>query len=178
MKLYRIIEHDAEQWHDNSTLYSTSLLLIVSVGLIFVYIVLIYNMRRYFRQEMKQEMRRLTVLFATFVFAYLLRSFYQIGLISYSYAHWVTEMAIRWYILNALPLIWDVLSILSILVLHRMSFRKSSEDRATQGRRRSLSPIEQSKDGNNTPKGRKSGSNYMRRSRMLKAGHYNDGGIP
>lgn len=36
-------------------------------------------------------------------------------------------MASRWYFVNGLPIIWDITSILSILVLHLMSFRSSTK---------------------------------------------------
>ena len=33
-------------------------------------------------------------------------------------------MITRWYFVNGLPIIWDITSILSILILHTMSFRQ------------------------------------------------------
>ena len=43
---------------------AASLLISWSIGLITAYVVLIYNMRKFFKEQMWNEMRRLTVLFA------------------------------------------------------------------------------------------------------------------
>lgn len=52
----------------------------VSLGLITTYAVLIYNMCKYFREQMRTEIKRLTILFASFIMAYVLRIIFQIGL--------------------------------------------------------------------------------------------------
>ena len=70
------LKRDLKQWHNNSAAMAASLLITCSVGLVTAYIVLIYNMRKYFKEQMRNEMRRLTVLFASFVLAYFLRSLY------------------------------------------------------------------------------------------------------
>lgn len=36
-------------------------------------------------------------------------------------------MVTRWYFVNSMPLIWDITSILSILILHKMSFSEPSK---------------------------------------------------
>lgn len=78
---------------------------------------------------MKSEMYRLTVLFATFVIAYTLRFVYQLGLGNKLYVRIVPNMVTRWYLVNAMPLIWDITSILSILILHKMSFSEENSSR-------------------------------------------------
>ena len=105
---------------------AASLLITCSVGLITAYVVLIYNMRKYFKEQMRNEMRRLTVLFASFVLAYLLRSLYQIGLMTSFYKELINSLVWRWYLIDVLPLIWDLASIVSILILHYTSFSDTS----------------------------------------------------
>ena len=81
-------------------------------------------MCKYFREQMRAEINRLSVLFASFILAYVLRVIFQIGLGSGFYAKHIPDMVTRWYLLNALPIIWDISSFLSILILHNMSFRE------------------------------------------------------
>ena len=73
---------------------------------------------------MRIEKRRLTILFATFVVAYFLRFIYQLILGHRIYREWVQTLWVRWFIINILPLVWDITSILSILIMHYMSFRE------------------------------------------------------
>ena len=54
----------------------TSLLSILVAGLISSYVILIYNIRKYYYQSMKQETRRLTILFAAFNISYVCRLIY------------------------------------------------------------------------------------------------------
>ena len=68
-------------------------------------------------------MKRLTILFATFIFAYVLRFFYQLALGQQIYSHVIKHMTTRWILANLAPIIWDILSIVSILILHLVSFR-------------------------------------------------------
>ena len=75
---------------------------------------------------MRLEMKRLTILFATFIFAYVLRFFYQLGLGSHIYVRWVPNMIARWGLANTMPIIWDVVSISSICILHFISFREAA----------------------------------------------------
>ena len=105
---------------------AASLLFTCSVGLITAYIVLIYNMGKYFKEQMRNEMRRLTVLFASFVLAYFLRSLYQVGLMFNFYKELINSLVKRWFIIDVLPLIWDLASIVSILILHYTSFSDTS----------------------------------------------------
>ena len=118
------------QWYNQSQAMASTLLSIVSVGLILAYSVLFYNMRTYFKEQMGQERFRLSILFATFVSAYTLRLVYQIFLGEKIYTQLIEEMVVRWQIINALPLVWDITSILSILILHHMSFRRPHSNQA------------------------------------------------
>ena len=111
-------------WYQTTQVMSSTLLAIVSIGLIVSYIVLVHSICKYFKNQMQHEMKRLTILFATFVVAYILRFFYQLGLGSKFYAHTVHNMTTRWYLANAAPIIWDIVSIVSILMLHYVSFRE------------------------------------------------------
>ena len=72
---------------------------------------------------MKEQIVRLSVLFATFVFAYILRFFYQLGRGTDIYLDMCPNMVVRWSILLALPVVWDISSILAILILHYKSFK-------------------------------------------------------
>jgi len=116
------------EWHSTAGMTSGILLGICSLGLIIAYCVLIHNIKKYFGQQMETEMRRLKILFATFIISYFLRTFYQIGLTQQLFSNLIHQMIIRWFIINSLPLIWDICSILSILVFHYKSFRILSED--------------------------------------------------
>ena len=72
---------------------------------------------------MEAELRRATVLFAVFVFSCILRFAYQLAG-NYSLLHeTIQSTATRLYIEVSLPLIWDITSILAILVLHYKSFK-------------------------------------------------------
>ena len=115
---------EVADWFDRSAIVSTVLLAILSIGLVVSFVVLISQMRSYFREQMRKEITRLTFLFATFVFSYLLRLIYQIGLMCTLYAGWIPDEITRWQILMFLPIIWDVASIISILILHYQSFRE------------------------------------------------------
>ena len=97
---------------------------ILSTGLTITYAILIYIIKKYFNTQMRIEKRRLTILFATFVVAYFLRFLYTLILGHRYYREWVTYLWIRWFIINFLPLVWDITSILSILIMHYMSFRQ------------------------------------------------------
>lgn len=75
---------------------------------------------------MHVEMKRIKFLFATFVLAYILRSFYQIFLSLSLYRKLISSLVCRWYLIDMLPLIWEIPSILSILILHYISFQSAN----------------------------------------------------
>ena len=99
----------------------TTLLAILIAGLVYSYIVLIYNIRKYYYQSMKQETRRLTILFAAFNISYVFR------LIYLSTRHYdkalLEDKFSKTFVSRAVPLIWDLSSIVVILLLHFISFR-------------------------------------------------------
>ena len=105
---------------------SSTLLLVVSIGLIVSYLVLIHTICKYFKSSLQLEMKRLTILFASFIFAYVVRFFYQLGLGRHFYSKVINHMTTRWYLANVAPVIWDIVSIVSILILHFVSFREPS----------------------------------------------------
>ena len=111
------------------------LLTICSIGLITAYVVLIYNMRKYFADQMKNEMCRLTFLFATFVLAYLFRSLYQIGLMTNVFRKMINKLTFRYQLIYTLPIIWDLASIVSILFLHYFSFNQKKQNSQRSGSR-------------------------------------------
>ena len=118
------------QWYDQQQKMALSLLMILSGFLTLSYIVLICNLCRYFKDQMAQEIKRLTLLFATFTLSYILRSLYMLGINQQTlfYAKIIPHMATRWAIILSLPLFWDLASILSILVLHFKSFRQQTKN--------------------------------------------------
>ena len=131
-KIGKLIGTYLEQWHENSTVMAIVFLTILSISLTVAYATLMYNLRKYYRDSMQQETRRLTVLFATFCFAYWLRLIYSICSSQYAFANVLHNMATRWGIINVLPIVWDISSILSILILHSMSFRSPSEEKIVE----------------------------------------------
>ena len=64
---------------------STTELSFISIGLILAYAFLIYNIKKYFKEHMILEVKSLTILFASFMLAYLCRTFYQMYIGKYKY---------------------------------------------------------------------------------------------
>ena len=95
------------------------------VGLTVNFCFLVYYINKYFKSHMKSEMRRLSVLFGTFTVAYFLRFIYELGLGLHSdiYVSAVPDLAVRLGISQTLPILWDITSIMCILILHNSSFR-------------------------------------------------------
>ena len=116
--LYSSLTEASDAYFGRQARFSCAFLGIVSSGLIVSYVLLICAMCKYFREQMQQEIVRLTCLFATFVLAYFLRFIYEIGLMYGVYEQWFPDETVRWKLVLFLPLVWDVTSILSILVLH------------------------------------------------------------
>ena len=71
---------------------------------------------------MLAEVKRIKYLFATFALGYILRAIFQVGVVLSIYEKMIPHMITRWYIISTLPLIWEIPSILSILILHHISF--------------------------------------------------------
>lgn len=104
---------------------TTTLLVILTIGLIMAYTVLVYNIRKYYYQHMKTELRRLSILFAAFIISYFIRLIYEVLLFYGFYSSFVKRIYPRGVLIILMPLVWDLTSILAILVLHFISFRKS-----------------------------------------------------
>jgi len=64
-----------EYWHFNGTA-STVLLSVLFGGLMIAFIVLVYNIKTYYKSKMSKEMRWLSILFAVFSISYGLRTAY------------------------------------------------------------------------------------------------------
>lgn len=122
-----LMESYINTWFDENTEIASSLLAILSTGLTLSYVILIYNLFAYFRYQMRNEMYRLTLLFATFVLCYVLRMIFQIGLSTDYYITLIDHLVTRWALCIALPLLWDITSLVSILVLHFKSFSKKED---------------------------------------------------
>ena len=122
-----LFQNYINEWTNEQQVMSSVLLAILSTCLITSYVILIYNLCTYFRQQMGQEMVRLTILFATFTLSYIFRFIYHLGIVSqgHIYCTLIPSMITRWAIILILPTIWDLASILSIMVLHCKSFRQT-----------------------------------------------------
>ena len=118
MTLFKGVFIEVDHWFNRSAKVSCILLVIVSNGLIVSFVVLICQMCSYFREQMRKEIRRLTLLFATFVLSYVLRFIYQLGVMFSEFAVLIPDCIIRWKIIMFLPFVWDIMSIISILILH------------------------------------------------------------
>ena len=94
------------------------------VGLTISYVVLIYKVRKYYFDSMKLEIRRLTILFASFNISYMLRYIYLYT--SYYHKFAIDDKFTRSLMQRILPIVFDLSSIMAILILHFMSFRKDS----------------------------------------------------
>lgn len=98
---------------------------ILTAGLVTAYTLLVYNVCKYYRQSMKTELKRLSILFAAFIISYFLRLIYVATSVSGIYEKIVSNWYTRIVIATMMPLVWDLTSIVAILVLHFISFRKS-----------------------------------------------------
>ena len=58
---------------------SCVLLGVVSAGLLICYVILIYTLRVYFKEQMKVEQRRVSILYASFILSYNLRFAFQLS---------------------------------------------------------------------------------------------------
>ena len=105
------------------------ILIILIVGLFTSYCYLIYNIKKYYYESMKSEFRRLTILFASFNISYLLRLAYL--LCSAVHIRAIDDHYLRLIMRRLLPLAFDLSSILAILTLHYMSFKKDKEANRT-----------------------------------------------
>ena len=102
------------------SLPSSILFSIVTAGLAFCYYLLSRNINKHYKGYLEKQMCRLRFLYAIFFICYGLRTVYQYFYGSYYKV--VTSQIVRYYFLNSLPLIWDILSIVSILVMHHYTY--------------------------------------------------------
>ena len=105
---------------NTESISSTVVLTVLSVGLISAYFYLIYYIRKYYKGRMVLEMCRLKMLFAVFCVCYGLRAIYMYG--EGSYRTVFVNRIVRLHFVNLLPLVWDIMSIVSILVMHHFTF--------------------------------------------------------
>ena len=71
-------------------------------------------------------MGRLRVLFAVFCLCYGLRDLYSFGLGQYRSI--IKSILLRWHFNNCFPLIWDILPIVSVLIMHYLTFKIKKPD--------------------------------------------------
>ena len=107
-----------------------TLLSIVIFGLILSYSVLIYKIKKYYYENMKVEYRRITILFASFNISYVLRLAYLI--LATKQIHFIHDHYHREIWRRFLPLLFDLSSILAILILHFISFRNSDSKNSSK----------------------------------------------
>ena len=106
-----------------------AMLSVLIIGLFTSYGYLIYNIKKYYYESMKSEFRRLTILFASFNISYLLRLAYI--LCSALHIRAIDDHYLRLIMRRLLPLSFDLSSILAILTLPYMSFKKDKEANCT-----------------------------------------------
>ena len=82
-------------------------------GLTISYIVLIYKVRKYYFDSMKLEIRRLTILFASFNISYMLRYIYLYT--SYYHKFAIDDKFTRSLMQRILPIVFDLSSIMANL---------------------------------------------------------------
>ena len=104
---------------------STVILTILSLALLSAYFYLIYNIRKYYKGRMVLEMCRLRTLFAVFCICYGLRAVYTYG--EGKYRNFIKNIVLRWHFINTMSVIWDILPILSILVMHHFTYKAKQE---------------------------------------------------
>ena len=90
---------------------------------------------------MLAEVKRIKFLFATFALGYILRAIFQVGVVLHIYKEMIPHMITRWYLISTLPLIWEIPSILSILILHYISFNSINKIPAAGHLRRDSSKL-------------------------------------
>ena len=108
-----------EYWDFNGTA-SVWLLSFLFGGLLISFCILMYNIRKYYKEKMSVEMRWLGVLFAVFCVSYGLRMAYQYELGNFK--DWVPNMVTRWHFVNTMPIIFDIFSIGAIVIMHHLNF--------------------------------------------------------
>ena len=107
-----------------------TLLSIVIFGLILSYSVLIYKIKKYYYENMKVEYRRIPILFASFNISYVLRLTYLI--LATNGINAIDDHYTRVLWRRFLPLLFDLSSILAILILHFISFRNSDSENSSK----------------------------------------------
>ena len=93
---------------------------IVTLGLLICFVFLYRSINLHYKDYLEKQMSRLRLLYAIFFICYGLRTIYQ-----YFYGDYrkiFESIVVRYYFLNGLPLIWDILSIAAILVMHHYTY--------------------------------------------------------
>ena len=119
-------EKDLLKFENTESLSSSILLTTLSVGLLLAYFYLIYNIEKYHKDRLIIEMGRLRALFAVFCLCYGLRALYTFGLGTYRSI--IKSTLLRWHFNNCFPLIWDILPIVSVLIMHYLTFKPKRID--------------------------------------------------
>ena len=107
----------------------SSLLAIVTLGLMISYIILLVYICKHYYASMKTETKRITLLFASFNVSYLCRLIYEFLLGKKYYTAIIQERFARRIVGALMPLIFDLTSIIAILILHFISFRNGTKQK-------------------------------------------------
>ena len=107
---------------------SSILFSIVSFGLLVCYCFLSHNINKHYKGYLETQMCRLRFLYAIFFICYGLRTIYQYFYGSYYKMAIFSSQVVRYHFLNTLPLIWDILSIVSILVMHHYTYSEKHQN--------------------------------------------------
>ena len=140
---------------------SVSELALVSIGLIIAYGFLVYNIKKYFKDNMILEIKSLTILFASFMIAYFLRTIYQCFLGKYKNVTNLDSPLVRTWIENMLWIIWDLVSIVSILILHYLNFKNKAINIIAPPSRNNSTYFEMNTDNDRSRKHSASNSTLM-----------------
>ena len=103
----------------------STLLASITTGLMVTYIFLVYNICKYYYQSMRTEIKRITILFACFNISYLFRLIYECLLGKDYYIQLIQRKVLRKSLVTWIPVVFDLTSILAILILHVISFKNT-----------------------------------------------------
>ena len=117
-------ELNAKVWSDNCDKYriqSASMLTVLSMFLIGSFLTLLYILNKMLSENLTSYRKTIVKLFVLFTISYVLRTPYTwfFGM----YYHLVCSQFTRDVTILFLNLIWDILPIMSILIMHHLNFR-------------------------------------------------------
>jgi hypothetical protein len=98
----------------------------LSVTLCMYYFYMRHILNNYFSNSLLAEKRKINILFATFLFAYTLRTL--TSLLQPYYNEAVCQVEVRWVISSTLRSFFIYTAILSMLIFHHQSFKSGKQE--------------------------------------------------